>query len=217
MSSAVPGGRGGLCIDVGAGTSPYRGVIEKHLGVQHYIAYDIAASDTTDVIGDATRMPFIDGCAQWVTSFDVIQHIADCDAVLAEVSRVLAPGGFFLLTFPFNYCECDVLDFKRWTLAGMERDLRNKGFDIVQIEQRGGRFFALACALNWTVQHMIPGQRQGWRARRSMSGIARAALMLLLTMPTTALQWLMLGLDSLFPNKGCYMGGIAVAVKPPSK
>lgn len=202
-----------LCIDVGAGTAPYRSNIEKHLGVSHYLAFDIAPTNVTDVVGNATRMPFPDGCARWVTSFDVIQHIPDCAAVFAEIERVLAPGGHLILTFPFNYCECDAEDYRRWTLAGMDFELRRIGFQIVQLEQRGGRFFSFACALNWVMQHALPGQRRGWRAKKSLTGFVRAGFMIVITTPTTILQWLMLGLDRLLPNTGCYMGGIVVARK----
>lgn len=203
-----------LCIDIGAGTAPYRGVITKYLNITDYIAFDIAPSDSTSVVGDAVNMPFANGCAQVVTSFDVIQHIGDSKAVLSEVARILAPGGVFVLTFPFNYCECDVRDFRRWTLAGMEHDLRACGLEVARMEQRGGRFFALGCALTWVMQHIIPGQRNSWRANHSFSGILRAGLLYLLTLPTTATQWAMLGFDQVFPNEGCYMGGIAVAMKP---
>jgi SAM-dependent methyltransferase len=204
---------GGLCIDVGAGTAPYRRDIERFLRIGQYVAFDLAVSDVTNVAGDAMHMPFRDCCARLVTSFDVIQHVPDSRAVLAEAARILAPGGLLLLTFPFNYCECDMQDYRRWTLSGMEQDVSNCGLDVVHMEQRGGRFFSFACALNWVVQHLIPGQRKGWRAKRSAFGLFRSAFILILTLPTTALQWLMLGLDHLFQNKGCYMGGVVLAVK----
>lgn len=44
---------------------------------------------------DATRLPFPDGYFDCVYSFGVIHHIPDVDAVLAEVARVLKPGGVF--------------------------------------------------------------------------------------------------------------------------
>lgn len=203
----------GLCIDVGAGTSPYRQEIEKFLRAKRYVAFDLAISDTTNVAGDAMRMPFLDGCAQFVTSFDVLQHIQDSNAVLSEAARILAPGGLLLLTFPFNYCECDVQDFRRWTLSGMSNDIGSCGLDVLYVEQRGGRFFAFACILNWIMQHIVPGQRRDWRQKRSLVGLFRSALLIVLTIPTTALQWLMLGLDYLLPNQGCYMGGMLLATK----
>lgn len=45
--------------------------------------------------GDATHLPFPDGYFDCVYSFGVIHHIPDADRVIAEVQRVLRPGGTF--------------------------------------------------------------------------------------------------------------------------
>jgi len=206
-----------LCVDVGAGTSPYRQEIADCLRIDRYIAMDIAPSDSTAVIADGSRMPIATGCIQLVTSFDSIQHIPNYAGLLDEVARVLEPGGAFVVTFPFNYCECDVSDYHRWTLAGMEFDLRAHGFELLLLTPRGGRFFALACGMNWVVQHLLPGQRQSWRMSKTAVPIVRAIVVQSLTLPTTLLQWIMLAIDRLLQNDGCYMGGIAVAVKPRSR
>ena len=202
------------CVDIGAGTAPYRRELIERLDVTQYIPFDLAPSDSTTVVGDASTLPFATGSVQVVTSFEVIQHVPNSNAVLNEISRVLVPGGVLLLTFPFNYSECDVRDFRRWTLAGMEFDLRAQGFDVILVTPRGGRFFAFACWLNWSAQHLLPGQRQTWRMNRTPTNVARAVVVQAITLPTTIVQWLMLWFDQLFSNNGCYMGGAAIAVKP---
>lgn len=45
--------------------------------------------------GVGERMPFEDGAFDAVLCVDVLEHVADLDRVLAEVARVLAPGGRF--------------------------------------------------------------------------------------------------------------------------
>lgn len=204
---------GGLCIDVGAGTGPYKNDIERYFRPDMYVAFEFSPNESTTVAGNAMSMPFRNDCANVITGFELIQHISDSYVALAEMSRVLAPGGILLLTFPFNYCECDVQDFRRWTVSGMRHDLELHGLTVLAIEQRGGRFFAAACGLNWIMQHLVPGQRKSWRATRTPSSVARSILLVLLTLPTTVLQWIMYGVDCLWPNHGCYMGGIAVAMK----
>jgi 2-polyprenyl-6-hydroxyphenyl methylase/3-demethylubiquinone-9 3-methyltransferase len=53
--------------------------------------------------GDLTRLPFPDGSFDAVCAMDVLEHVEDLDAALAEVARVLAPGGrFFYYTFNRN-------------------------------------------------------------------------------------------------------------------
>jgi len=52
--------------------------------------------------GEGGRLPFADGSFDAVVACLVFEHIADTDAAIAEVSRVLAPGGrfVFLLNHP---------------------------------------------------------------------------------------------------------------------
>lgn len=50
--------------------------------------------------GDATRMPFADASFDSVMSNSVLEHIPDVDAVLAELKRVVRPGGRLLLSTP---------------------------------------------------------------------------------------------------------------------
>lgn len=52
------------------------------------------------VIGDATRLLFPDSSFDAVTMFDVLEHIPDDQAAIAEVLRVLKPGGFLLISTP---------------------------------------------------------------------------------------------------------------------
>jgi SAM-dependent methyltransferase len=48
---------------------------------------------------DKSKVPFEDGELDAVYSISVLEHIPKCENALAEVSRVLKPGGLFLLTF----------------------------------------------------------------------------------------------------------------------
>ena len=50
-------------------------------------------------VARAEHLPFPAGCADLVTSMDVIEHLDD-DAALADYRRVVRPGGLVLLTVP---------------------------------------------------------------------------------------------------------------------
>ncbi|MBV8636814.1 MAG: class I SAM-dependent methyltransferase [Candidatus Eremiobacteraeota bacterium] len=52
---------------------------------------------------DGLSLPFDDGSFDLVTSFQVIEHISNVERYLAEIRRVLRPGGTGLLTTP-NRC-----------------------------------------------------------------------------------------------------------------
>jgi 2-polyprenyl-6-hydroxyphenyl methylase/3-demethylubiquinone-9 3-methyltransferase len=47
-------------------------------------------------VGSGERLPADDGCADVVYCVDVLEHVADLDAVISETARVLKPGGLYL-------------------------------------------------------------------------------------------------------------------------
>ena len=49
---------------------------------------------------DGGRIPFESQTFDWVVSNQVMEHVADLDAVLSEIHRVLKPNGFVLSLFP---------------------------------------------------------------------------------------------------------------------
>jgi SAM-dependent methyltransferase len=50
--------------------------------------------------GDAARLPFPDGCFDAVIASEVLEHITDDSGALADMVRVLRPGGAFAATVP---------------------------------------------------------------------------------------------------------------------
>lgn len=59
-----------------------------------------AAAVTTGriAVADATRTPFAPGCFDVVTLWDVLEHLPDPHAAIAECARLLRPGGRVVLT-----------------------------------------------------------------------------------------------------------------------
>lgn len=62
---------------------------------------------------DGTALPFDAASFDAVVSFDVFEHIPDSDAHLAEVRRVLRPGGVYLLQTPNKWTNV-VFETVRW-------------------------------------------------------------------------------------------------------
>ena len=92
-------------LDVGTG----EGQLARHLlrhGVARVTGVDPTANQLRVAVerggaaryvrGDATGLPFADGAFDGVLACLVFEHIAEIDIALAEVARVLAPGGTFL-------------------------------------------------------------------------------------------------------------------------
>jgi SAM-dependent methyltransferase len=55
--------------------------------------------------GDATKLPFADGTFDRVITSEVLEHIQDDVAAIAELARVLRPGGTLGVTVPSEYPE----------------------------------------------------------------------------------------------------------------
>jgi ubiquinone/menaquinone biosynthesis C-methylase UbiE len=74
----------------------------------------------------ADDLAFPDDTFDAVTAIEVMEHVGDVDAVLAEIHRVLLPGGRFLLTTPNRWFPFEthgpVIGGKRrkiWTAPGL--------------------------------------------------------------------------------------------------
>lgn len=200
-------------LDVGAGVAPYRHDILKVFGPGLYIAMDIAPSDAASLVADATQLPLADASVDLALSMDTVQHIPCASRALDELARVVKPGGILILSFPFAYGECDVVDFYRWSIAGMTQELRARGFEIRDSRRRGGPFFAAMCAIQWVIQHAVPGSRQSWRQQADPLTLLRATIVQLLSLPVVALAWCALAIDRFIPSSGIYMGGLIVATR----
>ncbi len=88
--------------------------------VSGYVNLDIVAIPGVDVAADAECLPFPSGLFQRVECDAVLEHVRSPDAVMREIERVLAPGGFAHIVTPFchpfhRYPE----DYRRFTPDGL--------------------------------------------------------------------------------------------------
>jgi len=198
----------GICLDVGAGTAPYRQEISKLFAVRRYIAVDFTPRGSLDVIADARALPIRDQSVDLVVCFEVLQHIAEYYTVLDEIRRVLRPRGSLIVSFPFIYGECGVVDFRRWTVAGMAQELERRGLVLVSSTRHGGVLYVITNILIWAVRHILPGSRATWRSPRTAVAYCREGLLAFLTFPLVLLSWVAIAVDRLLPEFGCYTGAL---------
>ncbi len=59
-----------------------------------------AAAESHAVMGDAQRLPFADSTFDRVIASEVLEHVPDDGLALAELARVLRPGGSIAITVP---------------------------------------------------------------------------------------------------------------------
>jgi 2-polyprenyl-6-hydroxyphenyl methylase/3-demethylubiquinone-9 3-methyltransferase len=96
---APPGG--GSLLDVGCGgglLAPHVPAGYRHVGVDlSESALAVAAAHGVEPVrADASALPFADGSFDVVVAGEVLEHVPDFRAVVAEALRVLRPGGTFL-------------------------------------------------------------------------------------------------------------------------
>ena len=70
-----------------------------------------------------------------VVMLDVLEHIEDDGGALRRVGQLLAPGGFLLMTVPALPVLWSIHDvanqhYRRYTLSGLCRRLRESGFEV---------------------------------------------------------------------------------------
>lgn len=110
------------------------------------IALDFVRGPGTDVVGDVQRLPFADGAIDLVFATGLLEHVEDDRALLAEIHRVLRPGGLAHVEIPFleQYHE-DPIDCRRMTVDGLDRAMHRAGFKTLK---RGAHIGPTVALLN---------------------------------------------------------------------
>jgi len=90
------------------------------------------------VHGDARDMPFAESKFDLVVCLDVLEHIYEDNQVLAEIHRVLKPGGKALLSVPqdpsmWSSHDTAVNHVRRYTKIELITKLQLANFDIEQV------------------------------------------------------------------------------------
>jgi len=98
---------------------------------------DAEASRVGAVQGDALRLPFADGSFDRVIASEVLEHIPADETAMAELARVLRPGGTMAVTVP----RCGP-EFVNWALSDEYHDVPGGHVRIYRRSQLVGRLEA---------------------------------------------------------------------------
>jgi ubiquinone/menaquinone biosynthesis C-methylase UbiE len=103
----------------------------------------------------SSRLP--DNSFHYVISIEVLEHVEEDDRFIAEVYRVLKPGGVFLMTTPNgDHLKIPNPDHKRHYTRQQLHTLLQSRFDDVKVEYaiQGGRFRRLGLR-SWSLKHPL--------------------------------------------------------------
>ena len=124
---------GSTVLDYGSAESPYASLLPPGCRL---VSADLPGNPNADiVIGERSSLPLEDGSIDAVISTQVLEHVTDPAAYLAEAFRALRPGGRMLIsthgTMPYHP---DPVDLWRWTSAGLTKILGDAGFKVLHFE-----------------------------------------------------------------------------------
>jgi len=130
---------GGLGIDIG-------GDCRRH---PRLLTINLQENQNTDVVADAMKLPFRDGSVDVVITQETLEHVRCPDAALAEIYRVLKPGGTLFCQLPFviGY-HPGPNDFYRFSREGIVALVERAGFKPTRVSVSVGpaAAFSRICA-----------------------------------------------------------------------
>jgi SAM-dependent methyltransferase len=123
------------------------------------------------VLARGEALPFADASLGLVTMFDVLEHVAAEDAFLAEVRRVLRPGGLLLASVPaymFLWSDHDVSlhHHRRYVRKSLRASLERNRFRPVRVSHAMASIF-LPVAVVRVLGRVLGRRRRGGAGARS--------------------------------------------------
>jgi ubiquinone/menaquinone biosynthesis C-methylase UbiE len=141
-------------IDVCCGTKPYQQFVDKSV---KYIGVDLdAANENVDIVSSAYKINLEADMADYVVSFQGLEHLEEPYLMIKEAYRLLKPGGEICLTFPMSeHLHEEPYDFFRYTEHGISYLLKKAGFDEIQIIRQGTTY----ANIGRRISQLISGRR----------------------------------------------------------
>jgi SAM-dependent methyltransferase len=141
LAKAISGLVPGRAIDIGAAGGGNTRVLRQHGWDAVALEYGADGAEVAHgrglatLRGDATRLPLADDSLDLVVAFDLLEHLHDDDAAVAEVRRVLKPTGTYLVAVPadprlWSSHDEAVDHVRRYTREGLLDLLDRGGFDV---------------------------------------------------------------------------------------
>lgn len=210
-ATVPPGAR---VLDAGSGTAPYRPLFDH----ADYESADFQQVDKTytppTYVCDLADIPVEDERFDYVVFNQVMEHLPEPSKVLAELFRVLAPGGRMIYTGPLFFEEHEApYDYYRYTRFGLEHLFAQAGFDVDRLDWLEGYFGTVGYQLNRMARYLPLRPRS---LGGGLSGLVLTPAMLGLKVVFASLSLLFHRLETQvkFMAAGYPKNYLAIVVKP---
>jgi SAM-dependent methyltransferase len=189
-------------LDLGCGDGPYRDALRARCEL--VVGCDVRPRVAGPVVGaSADRLPFRSGAFDVVLATQVLEHVSRPEAVAAEAARVLADGGWLVVSVPQMVALHEApYDFFRYTVFGLEHVLRSAGLERVVVRPLGGFWWMIAQQLEFK---LLWDRGATWRWARRLELAAGRLLLRALA-----------ALDGRRPDERYALNLVATARKPPA-
>jgi len=176
FAALVPSGA--LVLDAGAGSGPYKSLFDH----ARYESADFEQVDKpyqkSTYLCDLKKIPVEDARFDFIVFNQVMEHLPEPKLVLAELYRVLKPGGRMIYTGPLFYEEHEKpYDFYRYTQFGLRYLLESTGYNIDRLDWLEGYFGTVGYQLN-TMARYLPCKPRN--IDKGMAGYVLAPIMVTL-------------------------------------
>jgi SAM-dependent methyltransferase len=150
----------GRLVDIGCGSKPWKALfapyVDEHIGVDRVESG--RKPDAVDVVATAYDVPLPDGYADTILFSSVIEHLEDPHRGMQTCSRLLAPGGYLIMTAPFFWPIHEApYDFYRFSPYALRELVNDVELELVELVPLSGAWTTFALELSYALR----GYRKG--------------------------------------------------------
>jgi SAM-dependent methyltransferase len=161
-AEAIPVHACGKLMDLGCGKAPLLATYAPFVDDAVRVDWGGHGTQHVDVIHDLNNpLPFEDASFDTILFSDVLEHMQNPAACMAEIARVLRPSGALIMNVPFLYwIHEQPHDYFRYTEFTLKRLVSESGFSLVELQALGGPFEVIADVTAKTFSSMNPPRRR---------------------------------------------------------